>query len=70
MLCLGFHSFALSWENHNCRNVNNKVLGEFVLVFQDLNVRKLFLIFMLTANIFSLYAVCLLYNFIKYGFKV
>lgn len=60
----------LSWENHNCRNVNNNVLGEFVLVFQDLNVRKLFLIFMLTANIFSLYAVCLLYNFIKYGSKV
>lgn len=39
-------------------------------MFQDLNIRKWFLIFMLTANIFSLYAVGILYNFIKYGFKM
>lgn len=66
MLCFGFHSFWLSWEIHNSRNVNSKILEEFVLIFQDLNVRKLFLIFMLTANIFSLYAVFLVHNFIKY----
>lgn len=39
-------------------------------MFQDLNIRKWFLIFMLTASIFSLYAVGLLCNFIKYGFKM
>lgn len=27
-------------------------------------------LYLLSANIFSLYAVCLLYNFIEYGFKV